>query len=179
MDKVEIKLKNISVKDYLALKYKFTYEQAYEFIEPKNLINGKECNINELLFEEVAAIKMLYSNSNIDKVKMLFSICYKEKNVLTCGVLEFFQSKKWLDIEIDALLKREKAMLNRPADPKMLAAGVQNLNKFGIANTTVSLGAQFGCEPRKVLRWKYVDVLIIQAINVTTGEIQRNLAKQK
>lgn len=177
--KANIEIKNISVKKYLALNYSFNYTQAFEFIKPLNLINGKSCIIEEFTFNEVNTIKILYQDSNIDKIKMLYELCFKEDNLLNCGVLEFFQSKKWLDNEIKGLLEREKVLLSRPPDPKHIMAGSKNLNRFGSANTTVSIGAQFGFRPRDVGKWLYTEVLIIQGINVTNSDIQRNLAKQK
>ncbi|MBV1889255.1 MAG: hypothetical protein KUG67_03320 [Proteobacteria bacterium] len=179
MDKIQLEVKNITVKKYLALEYNFTYIQAFEFIKPKNYINGKSFNLELLTFNEVNTIKILYQDINQDKIIMLFDLCFKEENLLTCSVLEFFQAKKYLDKAIEGLLEREKALLYSPPNPKAIAAGSRNLNRYGSANTTVSIGAQFGFRPRDVGEWLYTEVLIIQGINVTTAEIQRQLSIQK
>lgn len=174
-----MEVKNIAIKKYLELDYKFSYDLIFEHIPPENLFNGKICNEKNLTFDEVTVIKKLSANPTIDAMTLLYKVCYEEENFLKCKVIDFFKSKKWLDNMIIALVEREKIMLFSNPDERQIRAGSEKLKKFGTLNTKIKIGQMFGLPPREIGAWKYVDVLHIEAWNVTTGEIQKNLNTMK
>lgn len=167
-----VKLKNITVREYLSLDYTFNYDTAFELIEPKNWFKGRFCRWEKLTFDQMTLVKRIMINPAIEDFGLLYRITYKT-DFLQGSIIEFFQSKKWLDKKVIETLKMEEKLLSSVPDPKLIAAGIERLKKFGELNTKIDLAAQFGKTPTEIGEWKYTDVLLVKARNITMGEIQK------
>lgn len=172
-----IKLKNISIKKYLQLpeQLRFRYDLAFEYVKPNNRFNKKQCNLESLTFDEVSAVKKIMAHPQESTIKLLFEICYKEKNFLKCKIFDYFQSKKYLDDEVLKMVKREKKMLFRIPDKNTAKVNTESLNVLGEWNTKIELGEMFGLKPSKIGKWKYKEVLIIQSRISKVSNIQSQM----
>ena len=168
-----MKLKNIKIKDFVKLQYTFLYDQAFEFVEPVNSFSGAECNFDALTFDEVTLVKNIMQDPSIENMPMLYEILYK-KDFMEGRIMDFFQSKKWIDNKILEIIDIEEKLLFDMPDPKMIAAGAANLERFGVLNTKIDLGVQFGKAPAEIGGWTYQDVLLIKARNIEMNRIQKN-----
>ena len=176
---MELKIKNISISEFLQKEDPFYYDLLRKEIPAENLFNKKVCSWKDLTFDEMSVIEKISSKKDltVSDLEVLFGVCYKEENFLTCGIMDFFRAKKYIDKKIIEVVRRKNAMLAGPTDAKLARAGAENLTKFGTLNTKITIGKMFGFRPSVIGTWKYTEVLFIQAHNVTTDLIQRNLSE--
>ncbi len=166
------KIKNIKVSSYLKLDYTFKYDMLFDLIPEKNEFNGSVCDFDSLTFDEVSLIKRILQEPDMDGIKMLYDICYNQD--YTKGlIIDFFQSRKWIDKKIIEIIETESKLLFVSPDPKLIAAGVEDLSRYGVMNTKIDLGMQFGKSPKEIGEWKYNDVLVIQARNNMMRQIEK------
>lgn len=168
-----MKVRDITVRQYLELDYTFNYDTAFELIEPKNWFKGRFCRWEKLTFDQMTVVKSIMIKPRIEDFPLLYRVCYHDGDFLSGSVIEFFQSKKWLDNKVIEALSLEQKLLDSAPDPKLIAAGVDRLKKYGELNTKIDLAAQFGTTPEEVGRWKYTDVLLVKARNKDMSEIQK------
>lgn len=172
-------IKKIKIKDYFKLDYKFLYDLAEDLTPPKNLFNDKVCEFMKLTFDEMEWVKNIVIEPTIENIKDLYEICYNETNFLNCRLLDYFQSKKWIDKQIIELVKTEKKLLYIIPNPKKLAAGADNLKMFKSLNTKNAFGAMYGFRPKEIGKWKYEEVLYLQALHCGIQNINTNLSQMK
>lgn len=168
-----MKVKDITIGKYLSLKYTFQYDIVFDMIEAENRFNGHRCFFDSLTFDEVSVIRRTFIAPTIEDLKFVFRICYGERDFFDCSIIDFFRAKKFLDDKIVEITKLETKLIQSIPDPKVVAAGLDRLNKYGEMNTKIDLGAQFGKSPEEIGRWKYIDVLFIRARNNDINEIQK------
>jgi hypothetical protein len=169
-------IKNITIKEYFTLSNTLVYDSVFEFLKPTNEFRGKRCNFKSLSFDEVSVLKKIIGNPTIDNLRLIYKILYKEW-FDGGNVIEFMQSYKWILDKIKEVGERENKLLKSDTDYKLVQAGINNLNKFGILNTKINLAERFGVTPKEIGQWKYIDVLHIQSHGITTQQIQKNLSK--
>lgn len=175
----ELKIKNIPIAEFVQKEDIFFYNLVQKEIKAKNLFNKKVCKWSDLTFDEMTVVIKIVENPSIESLESLFRICYKEKDFLTCGIIDFFQAKKYIDKMILETVKRERLMTASNPDPRMISAGSDNLKKFGTLNTKIRIAEMFGFRPSKIGSWKYTEVLHIMAHNVTSDMIRQNLSTMK
>ena len=174
-----MKIKNIKIKDYLKLQYRFKYDIVEKYVKPKNLFNGKECKFNDLTFDEVTLIKKIVSKPTYEKIPILFEICYNENNFVNCKIIDYFQARKWIDKKVIELIELQNKMIVSIPDPKLIAAGVNNLERFAEENTKIDLGEQFSVPPFEIGTWKHTLVLLYQSRNSILNQVHKNLSEMK
>jgi len=85
----------------------------------------------------------------------------------------------WLIDEMKTIRELESTYLRSDPDVKLLQAGINKLDQFGIKNTLFNLGGK-DPEKHKVIRnTPYNEIFDIQYYGVITGEIEKALAKIK
>lgn len=85
----------------------------------------------------------------------------------------------WIIDEIKSIKELESTYLKADPDIKLLQAGINNLDKFGIKNTLDNLAKGIVWDYDKVRNTMYVEIFDKQYMEVTKSEIEKKLAKIK
>lgn len=85
----------------------------------------------------------------------------------------------WIIDEIKSIKELESTYLKADPDIKLLQAGINNLDKFGIKNTLDNLAKGVVWDYDKVRNTMYVEIFDKQYMEVTKSEIEKKLAKIK
>lgn len=85
----------------------------------------------------------------------------------------------WIIDEIKSIKELESTYLKADPDIKLLQAGINNLDKFGIKNTLDNLAKGVVWDYEKVRNTMYVEIFDKQYMEVTKSEIEKKLAKIK
>lgn len=85
----------------------------------------------------------------------------------------------WIIDEIKSIKELESTYLKADPDIKLLQAGINNLDKFGIKNTLDNLAKGIVWDYEKVRNTMYVEIFDKQYMEVTKSEIEKKLAKIK
>jgi len=173
-----MKIKNIKIEDYYKLTNTTIYDVVFEFLEPVNSFKNSICDFDKLTFNQVSVFKKLINSPTFENLRFIYSELYNQW-FDNGNVIEFMQSYKWMLNKLKEVLDREKKMLFSVPDPKLIQAGINTLDKYGVWNTYINLAEQFNLNPREIGNWRYLDVLLIQARNKDVKEIRTNLSKKK
>lgn len=85
----------------------------------------------------------------------------------------------WIIDEMKSIRELESTYLKADPDIKLLQAGINNLDKFGIKNTLDNLAKGVVWDYEKVRNTMYVEIFDKQYMEVTKSEIEKKLAKIK
>lgn len=85
----------------------------------------------------------------------------------------------WIIDELKSIKELESTYLKADPDIKLLQAGINNLDKFGIKNTLFNLGGKDPKQHEVIRNTPYNDIFDIQYYGVETSKIEKKLAKIK
>lgn len=178
------KFHNITIDEFFKSADVSEYETFMRWLTPKNSINEKSCDFNELTFAEVARVRKLLYEPNIENVLELYEILYKIKpdDLLKCGVLELFQTNRYILNKITELNEREKllgANFTEAEKLKWIASGGKRLSQFEEMGQMISLGKMFSKSPEEIGNWKYNTVYITLLYNNISDDVNKRMSQIK
>lgn len=142
-----------------------SYSLILKCLKPKNSFTAPQYSFNgykkkiykvtsvwDLSFSTVEKTKShLNKNELVDAVCVAYGI--DKWQVMYMKIVDFFSVVNFIKDEVLNILKTESARFSLKPDPKMILAGVDELNVFGALNVVDSLAND------KIINWKDVEKL--------------------
>lgn len=176
-------LEKIPVHKLFKLEYN-SFEQYHNVLKHLQPIaikrKGKSiASMTDLTFGEVTEVKMNLQDASFDNMKEIFKTVFRLKKYefLNIDVLEFYHALNWIREEIQSIYENEKQNLSQAPDPKLVEAGIEDLNIFGELNTLIALGEKFGKAPQEVENWNYNLVFSLMLHQKISGEVSKNYSE--
>ena len=176
-------LSDITVRSYEALEDKTDIDVILEFIEPSErlkMANGTERlplqdSMSDFTFKEVIFFKNSLREGNIDSV---FRKMYDVEDVSNLSVYSVTAVYKWINSEMERILKNEERLSSKKDSDTWKAAGIEKLNGYGEYANVFMLAGGLIYEDQ-VLAMKYYRVFDFQELSKDWNEIQDNFQKLK
>lgn len=181
-------IENISIKEYFTLENTSEYDVFIDTIKPKNIFNGKRCNLKALTFDEVEVIKSIFNNPTHENIKYLFIELFKLGSIeqsatdeyLNTSIFDLFRVKNYLQDWILKLVERENKVLAGIPDEKLeMINASERLKAVSHLLTKIRLAEQFSKSPDEIGKWKYNTVFTILTANKLNQDIQREYQQIK
>lgn len=125
----------------------------------------------------------LFAKNEFEK---LFYLMFKDRkqnlflnDVQRISPNEAMQFVLWIIDELKSITELESQYLRSDPDAKMIQAGINNLNQFGIKNTLDNLAKGDVLKYDEVRKLKYHDVFDKQYMETVKAEIEKKRAKIK
>jgi hypothetical protein len=176
-------LSDLSVASYEALEDKADIDVVLEFIEPSarlKMADGIERlplqdSMSDFTFKEVIFFKNSLREGNIDSV---FKKMYDVDNVSDLSVYSVTAVYKFINSEMERILKNEERLSSKKDSDTWKAAGIEKLNGFGEYANVFMLAGGLIYEDQ-ILAMKYYRVFDYQEISKDWNEIQDKFQKLK
>jgi len=183
-----MKLKNIKLKTFLALQNTTPYDIWFDKLPAKNELNGKKGNgMFEWTFAEVAYLRKLINDFNIENLKKIYNVCFPsrkilnfelpKRSILEMSIFEVVQWQKFVIEQLEQIGEREQLLGSD--DPIASMAGIERMSKFGYLNTTVPIAERYGFDPDEVANWKWIKVFNLAYYNKEKNEVDKKYAELK
>lgn len=174
-------IKNIKLKDFDQL----TDEEAYQYgllfpmlASSKRLGTRHAKDLWEMEFAEVENLKKWIQDpaKQLEAVALVFDCPIKL--MPDYRILQYFPALEHVKSELLRIVHLERQNLACEPDPKYMAAGGKELQRFGVLNTLKLLGMQHGKAPTEVEQWTYGLVHWLSWMNKIDREIEKEMHKK-
>lgn len=179
-----MKLNNITIDKFFKSGDISEYHMYMRWIKPKNLINGIEADFDNLTYSQVERIRELAYNPELENIIELYDIIYKldAKKLLSCKVLELFQTNRFIVNYIKMINNKEKmldANVSEKDKTKFKIAGGARLSMFKGMGTMIKLGKLFHKTPEEIGEWNYNTVYITLLYENISMDVQIKMSEIK
>ncbi len=170
-------MKNITLKELLQSNEYQKYDSVLHFINPKNLFNGKESNIESMPYINVRyCIKLLSNIEKWENICELFCLCFEIKNdyFWESKITDYYQARNFILKEFKRIVETEQKMLASKFDKDTLKwelAGIKKLEPFSDYLPLDRIGQRYGINPMELGRKPYSEVFYLQCMIKTDNEI--------
>lgn len=170
-----MKIKDIKLTKYNDLSNRKSYDYFIDKVEPRPELNGQQASFKDVTLDEMEVLKKVIGKD--EHIQLILDIFFVDVKLNDLYLYDFLSFYKWL---VDALQKfhEKEVSFVGDADSKLLSAGIERLNQFGVWNTKIALAEQFGKFPSEIGKMRYLEVLQIVGYNSIRTDIQNNLNKQ-
>lgn len=178
------KFHNISIDQFFKSSDVSKYETFMRWLKPYNLIDDKSSDLDELTYAEVSRLRGLLNDMSIENILEIYELLYniEPKRLLKCGVLQLFQTNRYILKWVKMINDRENAIninISEAQKIKYIAAGGQRLNQFKEVGTMINLGKMFGQSPEEIGDWKYHTVYLTLLYNSISMDVDRKMEEIK
>lgn len=178
------KFHNITIDAFFKSSDVSDYEVYMKWLKPKNEINGKIANLEKLKLKEIMELRQLLEKPSIENILRMYKMVYKikPKVLLECGVLELFQTNRFIIEYVKFINNREKnlsAFVTEKQKLKWKAAGGERLSNFREFGTMIQLGKMFSKSPRQIGEWNYNEVYLTLLYNSISDNVDKLMSELK
>ena len=179
-----MEIEDITIQEYFTMEDSTEYDIFVDILKPVNLFAGRRCNTNNLTFDEVQVMKVLFQNPTFNTIEDLIILCYRlkgdiresaGKQYLSTSVFDLFRAKTFLQEFIIETIDKERMWLSGKSDEKLLMINAEKrLSPFSHLLTKIRLAEQFSTTDSIIGGWKYSKVFTI----LTANKIHADLMKE-
>lgn len=179
-----MEIEDITIQDYFTMNDSSQYDMFVDIMNPVNMFAGRRCNTNNLTFDEVQVMKVLFQNPTFNTIEDLIILCYRlkgdikqsaKKQYLSTSVFDLFRAKTFLQDFVINTIDKERMWLSGKSNEKLLMINAeQRLKPFSHLLTKIKLAEQFSTTDSEIGSWKYSKVFTI----LTANKIHADLMKE-
>lgn len=151
-------IKNIKLRDFPTLSEadQEAYERVLRYMKGKpHLGRRKARNVYEMPFAEVELMRNgIGTEEGFLQAMCLLFDCPKEM-ITDYRLTQFFAARNHMLSQIEHISNMERLTLSREPDPKLIEAGIKELDRFGALNILDQLGREYGKSPEEIEQWSY------------------------
>lgn len=175
-------MKNITLKQYTALKDTLPYDSLLTHLNPKNNFAKKQMNIAQMPYANVKyCIRILQKVDTWAGIQQLFEICYDvpQKDFWKARVVEYFSARKFMIAEFERIIATENKLLATQTTNSHLwqMAGADKLKPYSDTLPLLQLGKLFGQYPFDLGRKPYSEIFNLLMQTKTQNEVEAEYGK--
>jgi len=175
-------MKNITLKQYTALKDTSQYDAILTHLQPKNNFGGSQMNIAQMPYANVKyCIRLLPKVSSWDGIKQLFEICFDvpEKAFWSTRIVDYFAARKFMIAEFERVIATENKLLATQSTDNHLweMAGADKLKPYSDTLPLLQLGKLLGQYPFDLGRKPYSEIFNLLAQTKMQNEVEAQYQK--
>ncbi|MXN91285.1 hypothetical protein GR160_08590 [Flavobacterium sp. Sd200] len=175
-------MKNITLKQYTALKDTFIYDSMLMHLNPKNSFANRQMNVSQMPYANVKyCIRQLQKVNSWQGIQQLFVICYgiTEKDFWKARVVEYFAARRFMIAEFERIIATENKLLATQNTNSHLweMAGADRLKNYSDTLPLLQLGRLFGQYPFDLGRKPYSEIFNLLVQTKTQNEVEAEYAK--
>ena len=175
-------MKNITLKQYIALKDTSSYDTIFTFLNPSNSFGGCRMDINQMPYANVKyCIRLLPKVNSWESIQQLFEICFdvKGKAFYNTRIADYFAARKFMLAEFERIIIAGNKLLATQATDGHLwhMAGADKLQPYSDTLPLLQLGRLFGQYPFDLGRRPYSEIFNLLAQAKAQNEVEAAYAK--
>ncbi len=179
-----MEIEDITIQQYFTMQDSSAYDMYVDILNPVNSFAGRKCNVNNLTFDEVQVVKMVFQNPTVQDIMDLIILCYRlkgdmkqssELQYLSTSVFDLFRTKKYLqDFIVETVNKEQTWLSSTEKNEKLLMINAEvRLKPFSHLLTKIRLAEQFSTKESEIGLWKYSKVFTILTANKVRDDLTR------
>jgi hypothetical protein len=170
-------MKNLTLKQYTALKNTSQYDAILTHLQPKNNFGGSQMNIAQMPYANVKyCIRLLPKVNSWDGIKQLFEICFDvpEKTFWSTRIIDYFSARKFMIAEFERVIATENKLLATQSTDNHLweMAGADKLKPYSDTLPLLQLGKLLGQYPFDLGRKPYNEIFNLLAQTKMQNEVE-------
>lgn len=170
-------MKNLTLKQYTALKDTSQYDAILTHLKSKNNFGGCQMNIAQMPYANVKyCIRLLPKVTSWEGVEQLFQICYDVSNKAfwNTRIIDYFSARKFMIAEFERVITTESKLLATQSTDNHLweMAGADKLKSYSDTLPLLQLGKLLGQYPFDLGRKPYSEIFNLLAQTKMQNEVE-------
>ncbi|WP_116790165.1 hypothetical protein [Flavobacterium psychrotrophum] len=175
-------MKNLTLRQYTALRDTLTYDSILEYLNPKNTFANKQMDISAMPYANVKyCIRLLPKVTGWAGIQKLFEICFgvSKRDFWRAPITEYFAARKFMIAEFTRIIETEARLLQTLSTDSHLwhMAGADKLKPYSDTLPLLQLGKMFGQYPFDLGRKPYGEIFSLLAQTKTQNEVEAEYSK--